>query len=273
MKIHGLSVLLITATLFTACNKEPENDVDNQSGTGADCRPFKVYLYGFTGSVPFIDTLVYTYSDANVTNITGPKYYFTYEYAGGHIIKRNYFDSLSATTSTDYDTVSYNSDGTVSKIQSYSYDDVNDWKYEDRYEFTYNADKLVKLTYTDYWNDEPSGDKDTHFYTYTGNNITRDSVVEDRSTWSDVSVYHYTYDDQKNHFNKSGANALFHSAIAMDLDGVMLPFFFSSNNVTGAREGDDVEEMKFSYTTDTKGNVQQMKVDGITGAVWEYQCP
>lgn len=267
---HHLAALLFATTLFAACTKEDEA----VTNTATDCKPSKVYFYGGADNATITDTLVYTYTGTNVAKIVAAEgYYSTFEYSGGRITRRNHFDNLTA-ASNEYDTVTYNSDGTVAKIESYGHQSALGTEFKDRYEFTYSAGKLTKFTYTSYWDGVASGYQDRHFYAYTGSNITRDSVVESDPYGTDrSSVYYYTYDTQKNHFNKSGANALFHSAITMDLEGYMLPLFFSANNVIGFREAPDDEVADLSYTTDASGNLTLMKVFGIPDIAWEYQCP
>jgi hypothetical protein len=276
MKIQRhLAALLFATSLFAACTKEPEEDIDNGIKSAADCKVSKAFLYGGANNVTIIDTLVYSYTDANITKISASESYITFEYSGGRITRCNYFDSLAATAATDYKTVTYNSDGTVSKIESYKYDhNTPTTEFEDRYEFTYSAGKLVKLAYTLYWDGVASGYTDTHFYTYSGNNITRDSVIKSDPYGIDHgSVYHYMYDDQKNRLNKSGINALFNSALAIYYDVDALPLLLSANNAIGLRNDPDDEVADFSYTTDAKGNLTMMKIFSIPDIEWEYQCP
>lgn len=271
MKIqYHLAALLLATILFASCNKKPDEDTDGNS-PAANCKVSKAYLYGASGSSPVIDTVVYTYTGANITKLTVPDSYVTFDYNNGRIVRRNYFEGLDATASTDYETVTYNSDGTVAKIDWYSEGGA---ELEDRFEFTYSAGKLVKFTDIWYMNGVPDGSKETHYYTYTGNNITRDSVVEEGDpSWNETSVYHYSYDAGENYIRKGGTNMLMYSPLFFDFDGGMLPFFFSANNVTGFREEGDSEETKFSYTTDANGNLTLMKVDDMPGMMWQYQCP
>jgi hypothetical protein len=275
MKIqHHFAALLLATVLFAACNKEDQEEKDEEPNTGTVCRPSTVYLYGISNSGDFIDTLLYTYADAGVAKVTGPDYYFTFDYSGGRIVRRNYFEKSNGTAMEQetYETITYNSDGTIAKVESY-YLDSNSPELDYLYEFTYSSGKLTKHTFTWYLDGVPSGYTDTHFYTYTGNNITRDSVVQSDPYGTDTELYYYTYDTAENHFSKSGTNALFHSAIAMDMDGGMLPFFFSANNVIKFREAPDDDETHFSYTTDAKGNLTMMKLDDMPGVVWKYECP
>jgi hypothetical protein len=215
---------------------------------------------------------VYTYTDTNITKLTTTEgYYKTFEYSGGRITRCNYFDSLTATALSSFDTVRYNSDGTISAIDWYGKGDV---ELDESYHFLYNAGKLEKLTYTSYWEGAESGYKKTHFYTYAGGNITSDSVVityPDRMGHS--SVYHYTHNTQANAFSKGGTNALFHSPFIMYYGMDALPFLVSANKVTGYGEDPSSETADFSYVTDAKGNVTTFKISGIPDLGWEYQCP
>ncbi len=266
MKItHHLAALLLAATLFAACTRE-----DNDTNAGANCKIAKSYIYGINNNGLSMDSLIYVYTGENITKRIGSEYYLTFDYTGGRVTRRNYFDSPTATASTDYETISYNSDGTVSKIESYSEGGA---EMEDRYDFAYHGGKLTTFTYTPYWDGVPGEHIETHFFSYTNGNITRDSFVQNETFGPRVSLYNYSYDAQANHLHKSGANALFHAAVLTDeLDGGMLPFFFSANNVTGFREEDDNEQTAFSYTTDANGNLAGMKVDGVPGITWQYQC-
>jgi len=271
MKIqHRMAALLFATTLLAACSKEDQEGKTNEPNTSTNCKVSKVFLYKGPNNAPVIDTLMYTYTDDNITKLTAPEGYLTFEYSGGRITRSNYFDSLGATTSTEYQTATYNSDGTVAKIDWYSEGGA---QLEDRYQFTYNAGKLVKLTYTMYWENAPSGYEDTHFYTYTGNNITRDSVVKsDPYGTGSSAVYYYTYDAQENQFSKGGTNALFNSPFALDFEGDDLPFLFSANNVTGFREDPNGEIADFSYITDGKGKLKMMKIFDLPVFAWEYEC-
>jgi hypothetical protein len=271
MKIQRhLAALLFATSLFAACTKEPNEDPVDGNEPAANCKVSKALLYGENGNTPYTDTVEYTYADDKVIKLTALDGYVTFDYNNGRIVRRNYFEGSNATESTDYETVTYNSDGTVAKIEWYSEGGA---ELEDRFEFTYSAGKLVKFTNTWYsWNGT-SNDVETHFYTYTDGNITRDSVVESSLYETESSVYYYTYDTQQNFLQKGGTNTLMQSPLFFDFDGGMLPFLFSANNVTGAREGSDQEEMKFSYTTDANGNLSLMKVEGMPAILWQYQCP
>jgi hypothetical protein len=271
MKIqYHLAALLLATSLFTACTKKPNEDTDNGNKPAINCKVSKVFMYGEAGSTTFIDTVTYTYTGDHITKLTMPDGYVTFDYDNGRIIQRNYFDSLTATQSTDYETVAYNSNGSIAKIEWYS---EGGTELENRYEFAYNAGKLVKFTSTWYMDGASDDDVKTHFYTYTGGNITRDSVVESGPYETENSIYHYTYDAQPNHLQKGGTNTLLHSPLFFEFDGGMLPFLFSANNLTGARESDDDEEMKFGYTTDANGNLSLIKVEGMPAIMWQYQCP
>jgi hypothetical protein len=125
MKIqHHFAALLLATVLFAACNKEDQEEKNEEPNTGTVCRPSTVYLYGISNSGDFIDTLLYTYADAGVAKVTGPDYYFTFDYSGGRIVRRNYFDGYDSTIvdQESYETITYNSDGTVAKVESYYLD-------------------------------------------------------------------------------------------------------------------------------------------------------
>src|SRR4051794_20191072 len=121
MKIqHHLAALLFATTFFAACSKEEQEGKTDTTNTGTTCKVSRFFLYKGPNNAPIIDTLVYTYTDDNITKLTAPQGYLTFEYSGGRITRSNYFDSVGVTTSTDYEAATYNSDGTLSKIDWYS---------------------------------------------------------------------------------------------------------------------------------------------------------
>lgn len=269
MKIRNhLAVLFFATACVAACTKNK----DERPNAGTHCRISKAYLYEGTATNPFTETIVYTYTDTNLTTITGTDFHFDFAYAGGRIIRRDYVQNYGALVIRRYDIISYTNDGMVSKIDSYA-QEGDTTKQGRRYDFSYASGKLATFTYTRYTAEGvASAYSDIHFYSYTNNNITKDSLVINDPDVPRSSLYYYTHDTGENLFAKNGVNTLLSSPVFMQPDGTMLPFFFSAGNVTGFGGAQAEEKTSYSYSTDSNKNLIQVNEDGKPVTGWDYQC-
>src|SRR6476469_10227 len=100
--------------LFTACKKESKHDLP----TTTTCTVSKVLYYDASGSTKPKDSAVYSYTGTNVNKVKLSNLYYTLEYNGNTITKRNIF--IYGNTSPDYyDVINYNGDGTINKIERF----------------------------------------------------------------------------------------------------------------------------------------------------------
>jgi hypothetical protein len=248
-KTLGLA-FLGSALLFTSCKK----DDDDASNNTPVCKISNEYFYEGSSTTPS-DTTAYTYSGDKLSKMTlyGDDLEITIEYTGDNITKRNYIVSGS-TTPIGYDQITYNSDGTISKIEIFGLVSGTTFAPVWRTEFTYTSGKISKLTEVDITSGTEEIDSE-YTYTFTGNNITQ-VVATDPST-SQTATYNYTYDSNANYFKKHNAQAYILDSF-LGNDGAFLPVFFSANNVTGLSVGSATAPI--SYTTDDNQNVKDVVI-------------
>lgn len=246
--------------LFQSCKK------DDDDGENTSENPCKVTSAQYLSNGQTVQTATYTYTSNQVTKVQLTDVNYTFEYANNNITKRNYFFSAGANPEV-YDQVSYNSDGTVSRIESFGITNSGTYTQFMRIDFTYSGGKLNKMTFS-----EITGSASEVFlentYSYTGNNITSLDLIDHRDTTQ--GTLNYTYDTNPNHLKKQNSQVfmidLLFNSILND-EGVFLPLAFSENNVTG------VSGTSFSYQSDTRQNLTDINVDGKPFIKYTYQCP
>src|SRR5688500_8822097 len=105
-------VAFLFCVSFFSCQKE---DSDDQTNPGS-CKVVKMYLYDFG---QLADSLFNTYTNEKITKVTLGNYYdISLTYDGSKIVRRDYID-LSTNTPDGYAIISYNTDGTIYKIDEY----------------------------------------------------------------------------------------------------------------------------------------------------------
>src|SRR5687768_15708470 len=112
--MHSLQKLtfFLICLFFFSCQKEGS---DEQPKANL-CKVVKTYLYDF-GQLE--DSVFNTYTNEKITKVTlGNQYYISFTYDGNIIVRKDYFD-LSTNTPDGYGIISYNSDGTINKIEEY----------------------------------------------------------------------------------------------------------------------------------------------------------
>lgn len=245
--------------LVSSCQKDPSDTI-----TETNCQLSLAYYYDENGNA--LDSLVYTYSNNQLTKATSADGYMTFDYTNDRITRRSLF--VTGFPGLDgYDTFAYNADGTLASRKSY-YSFSGQVVQGGQADFTYDAGKLVKYE-TKYF--DPTSNQfvpsQTSLYTYTGNNITQAVVTEHLTP--DVLTYTYSYDNSVNYHTKKNT-LLTDLAFVDEVDGSLLPLVISQNNVTKAVEGGD--ETVLSYKTDTKGNLTEWYFDGELAARYVYDC-
>lgn len=249
-KTLGLALLGATL-LFTACKKDDDDASNNTPG----CKVNRALLYT-GGSSTASDTATYAYNGDRLTKITGDGEETAFEYSGDRISKINYL-TTGTTTPEEYDQVSYNSDGTISKIDYYDRVSGTTFAAYYRYEFSYTSGKLSKVTEYDLGNSTPEKTWE-YTYTYTGNNITKVDETDYTLTPAETTSYNYTYDSNNNYYKKQNAQAMLIDPYFGGADGVFLPIFYSANNVTSVGTG--LGALPISYTTDDKQNLKDISM-------------
>jgi hypothetical protein len=258
----SIGLTLFTSTFFAACKKDDDDDGEPSENA---C---KVTSAQYSLGQSTINA-TYTYNGNQVTKVQFPTFNYTFDYTGNNISKRNYFLSAGANPEI-YDQISYNTDGTISRIESYA-QDTSGTSYlpAQRIDFSYSGGKLSKTSF--YELDGAISDLYLeNTYTYTGNNISSLSMKEITDTGDITGTVNYTYDTNPNYFKKQNSQAymidILFNPILLD-DGSFLPMVFSENNVTKISTSD------ITYESDTRQNVTNVKVGANSLARYTYQCP
>ncbi len=251
LAIAFLSVLVVS------CQKEPDESILDEP----TCQLIKAESLE-NGMV--IDTVGYTYTNDKITRANYTDFYNTFDYSGTKMTKRSYFENGSL---VGYDTILFNTDGTIRKVETYLKSPVIPLPilFLD-FVFTYSGGKLVNLVET----------ADTSFtgggpvalyeynYTYTGNNITR--AIEKNFVDAITDTLDYQYDNVTNYYKNIFLIDLFLS----ELNGQLLPMAFSANNVIKLSQGGD--DYILSYSTDSKNNLSELQIDGEAYIRYSYKC-
>ncbi len=261
MKTLKISLLfLFTASVFFyGCKKDKDDDPAQQT-----CRVAKVNYFETNGTA--FDSAFYTYTGDKVTKVQLSDANFTLEYNGNNVVKRNYFFS-AASTPDAYDQVSYNGDGTISKIEIFERVASN-YASVYRLEFVYAGGKLSKATYSDVTNNVATREEE-YVYNYAGNNISS-AVYTDYLNSTPAQTLTYTYDTNENVFKKQNSQSLLIDFLFLDLDGSILPLFFSGNNVLSL--SGNGQSIPLSYTLDTRQNLGEIRLVNQLFARYTYQC-
>lgn len=257
----SIGLTLFTSTFFAACKKDDDDDGDQPENA---CKVSNVQ-YSFGQETM---NATYVYNGNQVSKVQFPDFNYTFDYTGNNITKRNYFFSAGAKPEI-YDQVSYNTDGTISRIDTYADTSGTSYITVQRIDFSYSGGKLSKTSFYEL-NGAISDLYLENTYTYTGNNITSLSMKEITDTGDITGTVNYTYDSNPNYFKKQNAQSymidLLFNTIFLD-DGSFLPMAFSENNVTKISTED------ITYESDTRQNVTNIKVGGTSIARYTYQCP
>lgn len=155
---------MLTLGVFLWSCEKGEKDKDQN-----DCKILKTE--SFSGNnVDFRASYVYT--DNRISKVDVPQIggYYTLEYTGDRITKRKYYEN-GTTVHDMYDQITYNTDGTINKIETFELVSGDTYERFATSSFTYTNGKLSKLQFFEDW----GGSVDLveeYTYMFTGNNIT-----------------------------------------------------------------------------------------------------
>ena len=242
---------------FFSCQKEDSDDQTNPES----CKIVKMYLYDFG---QLADSLFNTYTNEKITRVTLGNYYdISLTYDGSKIVRRDYID-LSTNTPDGYAIISYNTDGTINKIDEYENNNgqmIIDWTYR----FSYTSGKLTKLTLLD----DQLQPFEEYVFTYTGNNISKTHYIDDPGGTSMDNITLWKYDNLKNAYN-SNQQALLSDGVAMLNMGDYAAFCLSANNVTEISYDNHTDPV--TYTRDAQNNITEIKLAGTLFSRNVYEC-
>jgi hypothetical protein len=254
--LQKLSFFLIGLSFFS-CQKE-NSDANPGDST---CKVVKTYLYDF-GQLD--DSVFNTYSSEKLIKVTlGNEYRISFTYEGNKIVRRDYFD-LSTNAPDGYSVISYNSDGTINKIEEYETANgqtVVDWTYR----FSYTSGKLTTLTLLD----DQSQPFEEYIYTYSGNNISKTEYIDDPGGTSMHYITEWKYDNLKNAYS-SNQQALLADGLLLQNMGDYAAFCLSANNVTEISYDNYIDPVV--YTRDAQNNITEIKLAGSLFSKNVYEC-
>jgi hypothetical protein len=248
--------------LFTSCKKD-----DDDAPAAVTCKLAKsVYFNTQTGAK--VDSAAYTYTGDKITKATSPQYYYTYEYSGDRVSKRNGFKT-GQTTSEFYQQYTYNTDGTISKVEVLVPGGASG-QVVDRTEFIYNAGKIQRIDYVDL----SSGTAEKYLeatYTYTGNNITTVLFKDLSVSPAETLTLTYAYDSNNNFLKKQNNQIYLLDPLFIDfIDPTLLPLAISANNPTSIVVG--ATTLPVTYSQDDKQNLKDIKLSAKSLVEYGYQC-
>jgi hypothetical protein len=264
MKTQVTAVALVSALFFTSCKKEPSKNDPTYIVS-------KATYYDDNGSVDY--TASYTYNGKNISRIdiagNNDIGYYTYEYNGTKVVKRNEFASASSTTANGYESINYNSDGSLHTIEHYSGTGAPNFVKDMVTAFVYTDKHLTRVTVSDNSNGSLSPQIE-YDYTYTSNNITSVKIVDLTTTPNEEQTVNYTYDTHSNYFAKLYPQPFVIDPASGDFDESTAPTTLSTNNVINAGlTGSPV--IPVAYTLDEHQNLTEVKIAGRTVVRYEVK--
>jgi hypothetical protein len=247
----------------TACQKEISSETSNTSLSG--CQLSKITYYDSSGVSE--DTAGLVYTNDKISRVNFSDYYINLVYTSNRVTRINYFDK-SGTKYDFYDSVRYTGSGKIESLIYYSTSSGPD-EPSGGYVITYNADgtpsKMIEKAST---GGPTLEDAFQYAYTYTQQSITTMTITE--LTIPLTIPFTYTYDNTANYFSKFPSEFIFADNILFGISSVQFgfssPFIFSKNNISS------VQGMPVTYVTDSKGNLTEIKSGGVRMVTYDYKC-
>lgn len=265
MKALRIAVLCtLTTFLFSGCKKDKDDVAKKEN-----CRITKSYLYD--GGV-IEDSAVYFYSGNSITKIESSEFFYTLDYDGNNnITKRSYYNP-GTTTAALYDQISYNSNNTISKIETFEKTVGTTFQSILRYDFAYINGKFNKITVNVLSNNITTKVAE-YMYTYTGDNITGVLIKNFTGSGPAQETLNFTFDTNPNYFKKQGRQVFLTDLLfAYDLfEPSALPLTESANNVA-TLPADAGSTEAVSYVPNEKQNLKELKVNNKLITSYAYQC-
>ncbi len=260
-----LSLAFFLLVFIASCQKEPDESIIQQPTLS--CQLVKAIQYDDLGDIE--DTAGYVYTSSKVTRIERLDTYNTLEYSGDKVSRRNYFQRAGSAT-TAYDNVSYNTDGTPSKVEFFiSGGGLPTPVLLLGYEFVYTGGKLTGFNekVDTSFSGQPPVTLYSYQYTYTGNNITSAIETDVIDGLKDTLTYQFA---STTSYFKPIANVLFTDVLFTELNGQLIPFAVSANNVSSIEAGGN--NFPIAYNLDTNKNLSELLIGGLVAARYYYTC-
>ncbi|HEX6334405.1 MAG TPA: hypothetical protein VFZ78_09275, partial [Flavisolibacter sp.] len=214
----------------------------------------------------FNDSVRLTYTGSQVTDARYNSSYKTFQYSGDRPVRIT--DYSNAGTMIQYYQFSYNSDGTLSSIESFQQVGASVAKVK-LVNYTYTSGKLTKIASHQVSGGVVNPNAQEYAITWTGNNATQ-LVYTDNLFGYPPETITLSYDNQPNYLKPVGDYFwMYDASAATYLDETMLILYSTANNII------QISNSGFSVTRTYAVNAGQ-KLTGITwGNITEtfvYEC-
>jgi hypothetical protein len=267
-RMWTLPLLAVIATL-AGCMKFETYPVTAQSN---GCKISTMYLYGATGSIN--DTARFTWTGNNITKVVLNAYHYDIEYDGSLVTRRNFY-LPGATTPDHYDRIVYNpaANYILTRYELFEEDAPGSYYRADSTVYQFTNGFMTGLTqWTRAAASDPIAVLRRKLYTYNGSNLSQvqdiryhngapaDTTITSVSTNSDPNYYRAIHDwfwaispMWVNDHQEALKNSLTRDAVAQETIGSI--------------------PIQYSYTTDAKGNLEEMRGNGVRSTRFAYNCP
>ena len=235
--------------------------------------PIPSPVYHITKSVYYnekgviTDSAKFTYDGPKLRKVDvfgDKKYYCTFQYNGGLISKKNIFYTFPSTTADEYTKITY-SGNNISLIEHYIKRRSNYIKYE-VYTFTYNGTQLSKIVVA-YSKNGTLNNSTQYDYTYSNNNVVTVKSTDFYNNNATETIT-YTYDNNKNYYNKMFAQSLIADPMNDKIDEGTIPFIVSTNNAISLTIMG--ETFPIAYVLDSSKNLLKVTTNTKQAATYEY---
>jgi hypothetical protein len=256
---HILAAALVCC--FLACQKEPEDTL-----VPTVCKLEFIYYYN-NGAVE--DTVGIEYNGDQVSRLNYSDYYIVPEFQNDLVTKRNYY--LKGTTQiARVDHFTYNPDNTLSRIEAFpAAGGQQSATPIYKYVFSWVGNQLALFEFHMDTSGTGAVELSEEFFTYTGNNISRTIYRELNGGYSDTT--NFFYDSKINYYGKNPV-LWFTDLLFADLNGLVLPFALSENNVVSLDQNVPGSTIAVTYGETDKQDIESLTIDGDLFSRYKYKC-
>lgn len=259
--LRSLGLLLTVAILFISCFKS-----ENPYPSG--CKVVKATYYNGNA---IADSSVYTYSGDKVIGLKtdGANYRFLYDTL--NLIVRRDFYTVDSVKADKYDTITYNANKTLKRIDTYTNLGSGAYLLSNRIDFVYTASGKL-FTITTYNMSTGAALKEHNYrYIFDYNNIIAVNHTDFTGTTPTSEVFTYSHDNTSNYFTRQNNQVFLIDPFFNDFDPTLLPFTWNANNITNISNGNNSTMVVLDLDAYHK-NLMDVKIKGLLGVHYEYQC-
>lgn len=267
LTLRKFVLICSTLLILNACNKNSEDDLNpNPPITQPPIQKCKLLKGIYYQNDLAVDSAAFVYNDTLIvkTNEASGRYY-TFEYSNNNLVKRNHF-LKGATQASAYTDFTYNAENNLTAIETY--DGTTKVR---SYYFSYTSGKLNRVIAKRFSSITGTDIIDYEYtYTYSGENITQATIVQNTGTGSETVIVNYTYDNSENHLKKR-THAFLVEPYYFSKEGTLYPYFFSKNNLTGLVYNSGTNS-PHTYLANSSGYLTQIIIGGKVAVRYGYEC-